>query len=241
MSSPRRSPAGTTSTAATGRRPAGCSASFARAATGGPWPRACSAAPAPGATGLPCESPRSGPSSPRIPPRRPARRCSRGGHAYPPGSSGRGHRGGRRGGDRRERARPAGAVHRPGLGARSAREGPGRHRGARRMLTIADPETVAYFLGNGREVAAHDTVPFTIWAAARHLADFEEAIGSQRRLAVTSTPPAPSSAASPPGPAASRMPGCERRSRSPSGATKVYRAKSRDMQCRRSRRCGLRC
>jgi ADP-ribosylglycohydrolase len=44
------------------------------------------------------------------------------------------------------------------------------------MLTIADPETVAYFLGNGREVAAHDTVPFTIWAAARHLADFEEAI-----------------------------------------------------------------
>jgi ADP-ribosylglycohydrolase len=47
---------------------------------------------------------------------------------------------------------------------------------ARRMLTVADPQTAAYFLGNGREVAAHDTVPFTIWAAARHLADFEQAI-----------------------------------------------------------------
>jgi ADP-ribosylglycohydrolase len=47
---------------------------------------------------------------------------------------------------------------------------------ARRMLTVTDPETAAYFLGNGREVAAHDTVPFAIWAAARHLADYEQAI-----------------------------------------------------------------
>lgn len=47
---------------------------------------------------------------------------------------------------------------------------------ARRMLTVADPETVAYFLGNGRQVAAHDTVPFTMWAAARHQADFERAV-----------------------------------------------------------------
>jgi ADP-ribosylglycohydrolase len=47
---------------------------------------------------------------------------------------------------------------------------------ARRMLTVTDPETAAYFLGNGREVAARDTVPFTIWAAARHLTDFERAI-----------------------------------------------------------------
>lgn len=47
---------------------------------------------------------------------------------------------------------------------------------ARRMLTVADPETAAYFLGNGRQVAARDTVPFTIWAAARHLADYEQAI-----------------------------------------------------------------
>ena len=44
------------------------------------------------------------------------------------------------------------------------------------MLTVTDPETVAYFLGNGREVAARDTVPFTIWAAARHQAHFEQAI-----------------------------------------------------------------
>ena len=47
---------------------------------------------------------------------------------------------------------------------------------ARRMLTVADPETAAYFLGNGRQVAARDTVPFTIWSAACHLADFEQAI-----------------------------------------------------------------
>lgn len=47
---------------------------------------------------------------------------------------------------------------------------------ARHMLTVTDPETAAYFLGNGREVAAHDTVPFTLWAAARHLADYEQAI-----------------------------------------------------------------
>jgi len=47
---------------------------------------------------------------------------------------------------------------------------------ARRMLTVTNPESVAYFLGNGREVAAHDTVPFAIWAAARHLADYEQAI-----------------------------------------------------------------
>lgn len=48
--------------------------------------------------------------------------------------------------------------------------------GARRMLTVTDPETAACFLGNGRTVAAHDTVPFTIWAAASHLTDYEQAI-----------------------------------------------------------------
>jgi ADP-ribosylglycohydrolase len=47
---------------------------------------------------------------------------------------------------------------------------------ARRMLTVTDPQTTAYFLGNGRQVAAHDTVPFSIWAAARHLTDYEQAI-----------------------------------------------------------------
>ena len=47
---------------------------------------------------------------------------------------------------------------------------------ARRLLTIRDPQTAATVLGNGRAVAAHDTVPFTIWAAARHRTDFEEAI-----------------------------------------------------------------
>lgn len=47
---------------------------------------------------------------------------------------------------------------------------------ARRMLTVTDPQTAAYFLGNGRTVAAHDTVPFTIWAAARHRASYQDAI-----------------------------------------------------------------
>jgi ADP-ribosylglycohydrolase len=47
---------------------------------------------------------------------------------------------------------------------------------ARRMLTVTDPQTAAYFLGNGRTVASHDTVPFTIWAAARHLTNYRQAI-----------------------------------------------------------------
>ncbi|RVX40348.1 ADP-ribosylglycohydrolase [Nonomuraea polychroma] len=46
---------------------------------------------------------------------------------------------------------------------------------ARRLLTVRDPSLAAYELGNGRDVSAHDTVPFTIWAAARHLGDFESA------------------------------------------------------------------
>jgi ADP-ribosylglycohydrolase len=47
---------------------------------------------------------------------------------------------------------------------------------ARHLLTVTDPETAAYFLGNGRTVAAHDTVPFTLWAAAHHLTDYQQAI-----------------------------------------------------------------
>ncbi|MFB4317557.1 ADP-ribosylglycohydrolase family protein [Actinomadura sp. 21ATH] len=48
-------------------------------------------------------------------------------------------------------------------------------REARRLLTVRDPVLAASVLGNGRQVAAHDTVPFTIWAAARHLDDYERA------------------------------------------------------------------
>ncbi|TQS19228.1 ADP-ribosylglycohydrolase family protein [Microbispora sp. KK1-11] len=58
---------------------------------------------------------------------------------------------------------PSGRV-RSGIGA------------ARRLLTIADPLLAADALGNGRKVTAHDTVPFTLWAAARHLGDVERAI-----------------------------------------------------------------
>ncbi|MEV4471477.1 ADP-ribosylglycohydrolase family protein [Nonomuraea sp. NPDC049504] len=47
---------------------------------------------------------------------------------------------------------------------------------ARRLLTIGDPELAARMLGNGRQVAAHDTVPFTLWVAARHRHDYESAL-----------------------------------------------------------------
>ncbi|GHF24029.1 hydrolase [Streptomyces mashuensis] len=46
-------------------------------------------------------------------------------------------------------------------------------RRARDMLDYADATTVAAVLGCGRRTSAHDTVPFALWAAARHLGDFE--------------------------------------------------------------------
>ncbi|MCT2590605.1 ADP-ribosylglycohydrolase family protein [Streptomyces sp. N2-109] len=44
------------------------------------------------------------------------------------------------------------------------------------MLDYDDVATVAAVLGSGRQTSAHDTVPFTLWAAARHLDDYEQAI-----------------------------------------------------------------
>ncbi|MFI9631059.1 ADP-ribosylglycohydrolase family protein [Nocardia sp. NPDC051929] len=48
-------------------------------------------------------------------------------------------------------------------------------RGARKLLgkTVAE---AAYELGNGAQVSAQDTVPFTLWAAATYLADYPAAI-----------------------------------------------------------------
>jgi ADP-ribosylglycohydrolase len=46
---------------------------------------------------------------------------------------------------------------------------------ARYLLTISDPVLAAETLGNGRNVSAHDTVPFALWAAARNLDDVEQA------------------------------------------------------------------
>lgn len=40
------------------------------------------------------------------------------------------------------------------------------------MLDYQDVATVAAVLGSGRRTSAHDTVPFTLWAAARHLDDY---------------------------------------------------------------------
>jgi ADP-ribosylglycohydrolase len=40
----------------------------------------------------------------------------------------------------------------------------------------ADPVAVGEELGTGLDVAAHDTVPFCLWIAGRHIASYEEAI-----------------------------------------------------------------
>ncbi|UNO39575.1 ADP-ribosylglycohydrolase family protein [Streptomyces sp. MST-110588] len=48
-------------------------------------------------------------------------------------------------------------------------------RRARDMLDYGDAGTVAAVLGCGRRTSAHDTVPFTLWAAARHLGAYEDA------------------------------------------------------------------
>ncbi|GHC53037.1 ADP-ribosylglycohydrolase family protein [Streptomyces cinnamoneus] len=48
-------------------------------------------------------------------------------------------------------------------------------RRARDMLDYSDATTVAAVLGCGRRTSAHDTVPFALWAAARHLDSFEAA------------------------------------------------------------------
>ncbi|MFQ6195421.1 ADP-ribosylglycohydrolase family protein [Streptomyces sp. NPDC000405] len=54
-------------------------------------------------------------------------------------------------------------------------------RRARDMLDYADTSTVAAVLGCGRRTSAHDTVPFALWAAARHLDSFEEAFWTTAR------------------------------------------------------------
>ncbi|WP_329364017.1 ADP-ribosylglycohydrolase family protein [Streptomyces sp. NBC_00669] len=54
-------------------------------------------------------------------------------------------------------------------------------RRARDMLDYADVATVAAVLGCGRRTSAHDTVPFTLWAAARHLDDYERAFWTTAR------------------------------------------------------------
>ncbi len=46
---------------------------------------------------------------------------------------------------------------------------------ARRLLTIDEPGLASSVLGNGHQIAAHDTVPFCLWAAAKDLDDYERA------------------------------------------------------------------
>ncbi|MDN3359322.1 ADP-ribosylglycohydrolase family protein [Actinomadura sp. DC4] len=68
----------------------------------------------------------------------------------------------------------------PGLiEAVEAHTPPGEVRdGVRRAAGLLDRsrEEVAYELGNGSRVLAQDTVPFCVWAAARHLTDYEQAV-----------------------------------------------------------------
>jgi ADP-ribosylglycohydrolase len=40
----------------------------------------------------------------------------------------------------------------------------------------ADPLRVGLALGTGLDVAAHDTVPFALWVAVRHLSSYEDAV-----------------------------------------------------------------
>jgi ADP-ribosylglycohydrolase len=47
---------------------------------------------------------------------------------------------------------------------------------ARQMGFDRDPQAVAAILGNGSRVSAQDTVPFTLWCAARHVGDYAEAL-----------------------------------------------------------------
>jgi ADP-ribosylglycohydrolase len=54
-------------------------------------------------------------------------------------------------------------------------------RRARDMLDYADVATVAAVLGCGRRTSAHDTVPFALWSAARHLGDYERAFWTTAR------------------------------------------------------------
>ncbi|WP_329137304.1 ADP-ribosylglycohydrolase family protein [Streptomyces sp. NBC_01476] len=54
-------------------------------------------------------------------------------------------------------------------------------RRARDMLDYADVDTVAAVLGSGRRTSAQDTVPFTLWSAARHLGDYERAFWNTAR------------------------------------------------------------
>lgn len=44
------------------------------------------------------------------------------------------------------------------------------------LLDQPHAEYAAHRLGNGRQVSAMDTVPFTLWCAARHLDDYEAAL-----------------------------------------------------------------
>lgn len=48
---------------------------------------------------------------------------------------------------------------------------------AQRMITVSVAEA-AYELGNGEQITAQDTVPFTVWLAARHLDDYRSAVVS---------------------------------------------------------------
>jgi ADP-ribosylglycohydrolase len=57
-------------------------------------------------------------------------------------------------------------------------EGPTRTRlvRARALPADAPPDHAARELGNGSPITSEETVPFTVWCAARHLDNFEEAL-----------------------------------------------------------------
>ena len=67
------------------------------------------------------------------------------------------------------------------LGAVAAATAPGHVRdGLERAVRLVarSPAEAAYELGNGARAMARDTVPFALWVAARHLADYPAAVTS---------------------------------------------------------------
>lgn len=54
-------------------------------------------------------------------------------------------------------------------------------RAARALLVVSDPVAVGRELGCGQRISAQDTVPFTLWCAAKHLDGFPAAVWETAR------------------------------------------------------------
>ena len=78
---------------------------------------------------------------------------------------------------------PRAARHR----GRADAQGPDADGLNARFILRAEPITVAAELGNGSGVISSDTIPFAVWCAATHLADYAGALGAVRSAAIFDT------------------------------------------------------